>query len=121
MGRAARNIDGHIIMYANKMTKSMDAAIKETLRRRRIQEQYNTKHKITPMTISKAVIKSDLPASTAPQATYTGFDLSQPSSRQFLKNRLAELQKEISKAIKKLEFERAMILREQIKELKKQI
>ncbi|MDO8495519.1 MAG: excinuclease ABC subunit UvrB [bacterium] len=121
MGRAARNIDGHIIMYANKVTGSMDAAIKETMRRRRIQEQYNMKHKITPITISKAVIKSDLPASSAPKATYTGFDLSQPSSKQFLKNRLTALQKEIDKAVKKLEFERAMIIREQIKELKKQL
>lgn len=123
MGRAARHAEGQIIMYADKITKSMDAAIKETDRRRQIQEEYNKKRGITPATIQKAIIKSDLPSS-APAAlkiTYAGYDLNQPSSRRSLQLRLVELQKTISQAIKTLDFERAMVIREEIKELKKQM
>lgn len=120
MGRAARHINGHIIMYADQVTKSMKAAIRESNRRRRIQEEYNKKHGIIPMTIQKAVIKNDLPSpASAPKVTNTGYDLNQPSSRRSRQLRLAELQKAINKAIKDLNFEQAMLIREQIKELKK--
>ena len=121
MGRAARNVDGHILMYADKKTKSMEAATKETLRRRKVQEKYNLKNKITPTTIYKTIRKSDLPASATPKAIYAGYDLSKSSDSVSNKNKMAELQKEISKAIKNLEFERAMVIREQMKELKKRI
>ncbi|MBI2676410.1 MAG: excinuclease ABC subunit UvrB [Candidatus Yanofskybacteria bacterium] len=119
MGRAARNVDGHILMYADKKTKSMEAATKETFRRRKIQEKYNFKNKITPTTIYKNITKSDLPASATPKMVYAGYDLSKSSDSVSNKNKLAELQKEISKAIKNLEFEKAMVIREQMKELKK--
>jgi len=120
MGRAARNVDGHIVMYADKKTKSMEAATKETLRRRKVQKKYNLKNKITPTTIYKEIKKSDLPAASAPKVIYAGYDLSKSSDFMSSKIKLAELQKEIDKAVKKLDFERAMVIREQMKELKKQ-
>ena len=55
IGRAARNANGHVIMYADKITKSMEIAIEETKRRRTIQEEYNEKHGITPQTIQKKI------------------------------------------------------------------
>ena len=119
MGRAARNVDGHIVMYADKKTKSMEAATKETLRRRKVQKKYNLKNKITPTTIYKEIKKSDLPAASAPKVIYAGYDLSKSSDFMSSKIKLAELQKEIDKAVKKLDFERAMVIREQMKELKK--
>ena len=121
MGRAARNIDGHIIMYANKTTKSMEAAIRETVRRRKIQEKYNAKNKIIPTTIIKEVTLSDLPASSAPKTIYAGYDLSKSSGFTSARRKLTELQKEIDRAVKSLDFERAMVIREQMKELKKQV
>lgn len=131
MGRAARHAEGRIIMYADKITKSMRAAIKETDRRRRTQEAYNKKHGITPATIQKAVIKSDLPSAVSPanrpQIVYAGsgcglnYDLNQPSVYRSQQLQLSELQKAISKAIKNLDFEHALIIREQIKELKKRV
>ncbi len=121
MGRAARNIDGHIVMYANKTTKSMESAIRETLRRRKAQEKYNLKNKITPATVFKEIKKSDLPASTAPKIIYAGYDFSKTSNFTSARVRLNELQKEIDRAIKKLDFERAMVIREQMKELRKQV
>jgi len=121
MGRAARNIDGHIIMYADKTTKSMEFAIKETMRRRQVQEKYNFKNKITPKTIVKEISISDLPAASAPKVIYAGYDLSKSSDFMSSKKKMAELKKEIDKAVKKLDFERAMVIREQIKELKKHI
>ena len=60
MGRAARHIDGHINMYADVMTGSMKRAIKETNRRRKIQEEYNKKHKVTPKSIQKAIKETRL-------------------------------------------------------------
>ena len=120
MGRAARNVDGHIIMYADKTTKSMKAAIAETIRRRKVQEKYNLKNKITPTTIIKAISVSDLPAFSK-TATYAGYDLSKTSRFNSARQQLANLQKEIDKAIKKLDFERAIMIREQIQELKKRV
>ena len=120
MGRAARNIDGHIIMYADKTTKSMEAAIAETVRRRKIQEKYNLKNKITPTTIIKEISVSDLPAFSK-TASYAGYDLSKSSQFASVRRQLTDLQKEIDKSIKKLDFERAIMIREQIKELKKQV
>jgi len=63
MGRAARHVNGHVIMYADKLTKSIDSSIKETLRRRKKQEKYNTDNKITPTTILKDIGDFDLPIS----------------------------------------------------------
>ena len=114
IGRAARNIDGHVIMYADKITKSMKTAIDETNRRRKIQEKYNIKNGITPTTIQKAIVKYDLPSGKS--ALFTRFG----NGNGFIKkkNALEEIQEEIEKAIKRLEFEKALFLREQLNELK---
>ncbi|MDP3730959.1 MAG: excinuclease ABC subunit UvrB [bacterium] len=120
MGRAARNIDGHIVMYADKTTKSMKSAIAETVRRRKTQEKYNLKNKITPTTIIKEISVSDLPAFSK-TATYAGYDLSKTSKFNSVRQQLTQLQKEIDRAIKKLDYEKAIVIREQIKELKKRI
>lgn len=120
MGRAARNVDGHIVMYADKTTRSMETAIAETVRRRRVQEKYNLKNKITPTTIIKEISVGDLPAFSK-TASYAGYDLSKSSKFASARQQLTQLQKEIDKAIKKMDFERAMVIREQIKEIKKKI
>ena len=119
MGRAARNIDGHIIMYADKTTKSMESAIKEAMHRRKVQEKYNIENKIIPKTIMKEITESDLPAASAPKTIYAGYDLSKPSDFTSAKRKLSELQKEIDKAVKRLDFEKAMATREKMKELRK--
>ena len=120
MGRAARNVHGHIIMYADKTTKSMKTAITETVRRRKTQEKYNLKNKIVPTTILKEITVSGLPAfSKTP--SYAGYDLSKTSRFNSARQQLTNLQKEIDRAIKKLDFERAITIREQIKELKKRV
>lgn len=115
MGRAARNIDGHVLMYADKITRSMKVAIDETTRRRKVQEAYNIKHGITPVTIQKAIAKYDLP--TSKSATLT----CQSSGRNGFvkrKNAVEQLQEEMEKAVKKLEFEKALYLREQLNQIK---
>src|SRR3989338_1006591 len=122
MGRAARNVNGHVILYADKITKSIDAAVKETVRRRKTQEEYNTKHGITPMTINKAVAETDLSLiakSQKPQKTR--FDLSKSSGEMTTKQRVRMLEKEIERAIKRLEYERAIELREELKTLKRNL
>ncbi|OGN13569.1 MAG: excinuclease ABC subunit B [Candidatus Yanofskybacteria bacterium RIFCSPHIGHO2_02_FULL_43_15c] len=119
MGRAARNVHGHIIMYADKTTKSMKAAMDETIRRRKAQEKYNLKNKITPTTIIKEISVGDLPAFSKTPIKYAGYDLSKTSRFNSARQQLTNLQKEIDRAIKKLDFERAIMIREQIKELKK--
>ena len=121
MGRAARNVYGHIIMYADKTTKSMEAAIGETVRRRKVQEKYNQKNKITPTTIIKEISVGDLPAFSKTPVKYAGYDLSKSSKFASARQQLTNLQKEIDRAIKKLDFERAITIREQIKEIKKRV
>ena len=121
-GRAARNAGGKVIMYADKITKSMQQAIDETERRREIQTAYNQKHDITPETIRKAV-----PAI---------FDFMYENADDFAQDKVAEaveaygdseyladviesLEKEMRRAAKLLEFEKAAELRDQIRELEK--
>ena len=123
MGRAARNVNGHVIMYADKLTKSMDSAIGETRRRRIKQEKYNAKRGIIPMTIKKDIGDFDLPISSNSSLTKSkkwGEGESQiivygNTSRAAA---LKQLQKLMDKAMKKFDYERAMELREQIKKLK---
>ena len=122
MGRAARHIDGHILLYADKNTRSMQAAIYETQRRRARQEKYNTKHGITPMTINKAVAETDLSLIAKGQKPQkTRFDLSKSSGEMTTKQRVRMLEKEIERAIKRLEYERAIELREELKTLKRNL
>lgn len=118
IGRAARNVHGKVIMYADVITKSMARAIDETNRRRDIQHAYNVEHDITPMTIIKRVkelIETTKVAET--QATYQADSLSHLSSGE-MSDMIASLEKEMRSASKQLQFERAAELRDMIVELK---
>ncbi|MCX6809124.1 MAG: excinuclease ABC subunit UvrB [Candidatus Berkelbacteria bacterium] len=111
MGRAARHSEGRVIMYANNMTKSMEAAISETQNRRKIQEEYNQKHDITPISISKNV---------APEKIEEEKKLSEIDhdfvrlSKQEKKRVIAEMRERMQEAAKNMEFERAAELRDEI-------
>lgn len=117
-GRAARNARGHVIMYADKITNSMDIAIKETNRRRAIQEAYNEKHGIVPTTIQKDIpdiIKATLAAETDEEYSAA------PITKLSKKERAAVIERmevEMKEAAKALNFERAAELRDLIIELK---
>ena len=119
IGRAARNANGHVIMYADKITNSMDIAIKETQRRRSIQEEYNEVHSITPKTIQKDI--RDVIRATQVAEDQENYDekvkLDQLSKEE--KERvIAEMEKEMKEAAKALNFERAAELRDLLLELK---
>ncbi|WP_019227905.1 excinuclease ABC subunit UvrB [Sedimentibacter sp. B4] len=114
VGRAARNVDGRVIMYADKMTGSMDRAINETNRRRKIQDEYNKQHNITPQSIIKGVrdIIEATKAAEEEKHYKTKDDVKDVNSY------IIELEKEMRKAAENLEFEKAAHLRDQIKDIK---
>ncbi|MGG0719945.1 excinuclease ABC subunit UvrB [Robertmurraya massiliosenegalensis] len=120
MGRAARNSNGHVIMYADRMTNSMELAISETKRRRAIQEEYNKKHGITPTTIKKD-IREAIRATMAAEETE---DYNTPAkklgslTKKEREKVLEDMEKEMKEAAKALNFERAAELRDLILELK---
>ncbi|WP_442596246.1 excinuclease ABC subunit UvrB [Neobacillus sp. D3-1R] len=119
IGRAARNANGHVIMYADKMTNSMQVAISETKRRREIQEEYNTKHGITPQTIQKG-IRDVIRATHAAeeQEEYTPAASLTKMTKKEREKVIADMEKEMKEAAKALNFERAAELRDLILELK---
>lgn len=120
IGRAARNVNGQVIMYADRMTDSMRAAIEETDRRRSIQTEYNRKHGITPQTISKG-IRDVLEATLAAETR----EVYQPDAARMpkgeIKKLIARLEKDMREAAKELAFERAAEMRDIIIELKAQL
>ena len=119
IGRAARNADGHVIMYADNMTDSMKKAIDETERRRKVQMQYNEEHGITPQTIRKAVrdLISISKEITKEQAAFE----KDPESMNLgeLRKLIADVEKKMRKAAADLNFEAAAELRDRMLELKK--
>lgn len=119
VGRAARNAEGHVIMYADTITDSMRRAIDETERRRALQQAYNEAHKITPQTIKKAV--RDLISITKEiKPAETAFEKDPESmSRPELEKLIADVQKKMKKAAAELNFEAAAELRDQMVDLKK--
>ena len=119
IGRAARNAEGRVIMYADNMTDSMKKAIEETKRRRSIQEKYNEENGITPQTIKKAV--RDLIAVTKAVAKEeVKFEKDPESMNQDeLEKLIGQVQKKMKKAATELDFETAATLRDQMVELKK--
>lgn len=121
IGRAARNSDGHVIMYADNMTDSMNRALSETNRRRAIQQAYNEEHGITPQTIKKAVrdLISISKAADAPQDEFEK-DIESMSEKE-LKALISKLTKKMHSAAAELNFEMAAQLRDQILEMKKQL
>ena len=112
IGRAARNTDGKVIMYADELTDSMEKAISETNRRRRIQEEYNKEHGITPKTIQKSV-RDSIKASIIEEAG-AKYNISKDESIEDVINKLTD---EMLKYAANMEFEKAAELRDQIKEL----
>ena len=121
IGRAARNSEGRVIMYADTITDSMDKAISETNRRRQIQNAYNEAHGITPTTIKKAV--RDL-ISISKKAEVIGYDLDkdpESMSKKELEKLTKELHKKMTAAAAELNFELAAELRDKLIELKKQL
>ena len=119
VGRAARNAEGHVIMYADTITDSMRRAIDETERRRALQQAYNEAHGITPQTIKKAVL--DLISITKEiKPAETAFEKDPESmSRPELEKLIADVQKKMKKAAAELNFEAAAELRDQMVDLKK--
>ncbi len=121
IGRAARNAEGHVIMYADNMTDSMKAAITETNRRRGIQNKYNEEHGITPQTIKKAV-RDLISISKAVAKEEMRFEKDPESmSREELEKLIGDVQKKMKQAAADLNFEAAAELRDKMVELKKQL
>jgi excinuclease ABC subunit B len=131
MGRAARNVNGHVILYANKQTRSIEAAVGETQRRRAKQETYNATMGITPTTIKKAVTGFDLPVSQSSSGTSRGRRYTEadeelelgkiaPVGSSRRAKQLAQLNRLMERAIRRMEYEQAMLLRERIQSLKKE-
>lgn len=115
-GRAARNINGQVIMYADEMTQSIDKAVSESSRRRKIQLAFNAQHKITPKGIQKAIRQGIETLQEAEELTQDLVDL--PKEEYELRSYLAELEYEMELAARNLQFEEAARLRDKIKELK---
>ncbi|MBX4206240.1 excinuclease ABC subunit UvrB [Candidatus Parcubacteria bacterium] len=118
IGRAARNVEGRVILYADTMTGSMTYAISETARRRKIQSEYNTKHGITPKTIIKAI--KDI-TDTLEREHHHAVDLLLETDEKLFKKAPKKLikakMKEMEEAVKNLDFETAAILRDEIRAL----
>lgn len=118
VGRAARNAEGHVIMYADQMTDSMDAAIRETNRRRAIQQKYNDEHGITPTTIQKAV-RDLISISKVIAKEELRFEKDPESmNRKELEKLIQDVEKQMKKAAADLNFEMAAELRDKMVELK---
>ncbi len=120
MGRAARHLEGHVVMYADRITGSMKRAIDETNRRRKIQEDYNQKHGITPASIQKAIQDTRLAGSKKAIIDAEGRDVDiSKLDKKELKFYLDELNEQMELAAKNLEFELAAKIRDRIDEIKK--
>ncbi len=119
MGRASRHIDGHAILYADTITRSMRAAIDETQRRRRIQEDYNLEHGITPQGIRKAIrdITERVKAVAETRTPY----VAAPIAKEDIARLIKELEAQMKLAARNLEFEKAALLRDRIVELRRNL
>ena len=121
IGRAARNSEGHVVMYADVMTDSMRNAIEETNRRREIQEAYNKEHGITPKTIQKSV-RDLISISKKVAAQELKMEKDPESmSRKELEKLVRDLEKQMKKAAAELNFEVAAELRDKLIDLKKML
>lgn len=121
IGRAARNAEGHVIMYADTMTDSMRMAVEETKRRRKLQQEYNEAHGIVPKTIQKSV-RDLIRISKKVSAKEQQFEKDPESmDNQELKKLIAEVRKKMEHAAAELNFEAAAELRDRMKELKQML
>jgi excinuclease ABC subunit B len=115
IGRAARNAEGRVIMYADNITAAMRAAMDETERRRGIQDEYNKKNGIVPQTIIKSVRDLiEISSATAERKGRTGVKMTKAEKER----EIARLEKQMREAAKMMEFEYAAVLRDQIIELR---
>ncbi len=119
IGRAARNVEGEVLIYADQITGSIDRAVKETERRRKLQVAYNQEHGITPRTIEKAI--TDILPEVDIDKILKLETRAVPKTKTAQKALLAEKEREMKEAAKRLDFELAAILRDEIKELSKKI
>lgn len=118
VGRAARNAEGRVIMYADRITRSMAVAIEETNRRRKIQEDYNKAHGITPKTIVKEVRES---ISTLVAETDARYSVKETLDREEIEREIIQLTKDMFTYAEKMEFENAAKVRDRIKELENKL
>lgn len=114
IGRAARNSNGQVIMYADELTESMEKAIDETNRRRTIQKEYNKEHGITPQTINKGI--RELIKASIVEDVNSKYGINKDES---VEEMIAKLTDEMLKCAADMEFEKAAELRDKIKELEK--
>ncbi len=121
VGRAARNSEGHVLMYADKVTDSMKVAIEETARRRALQQKYNEAHGITPKTIQKAV-RDLISISKKVAAADLNFAKDPESmNKKELEKLIAQVKKKMESAAADLNFEAAAQLRDQMMQLKEML
>ncbi len=121
MGRAARHTDGAVIMYADKITKSMETAIRESNRRRKIQEEYNKKHKIIPKSIVKE-IKDILTEREVKkeEEEFKAVNISKINDQEIC-DLISNLENQMELAARNLEFEKAAVFRDEISGLKEEL
>jgi len=115
MGRAARNVNGRVVLYADDTSSAMESAIEETRRRRRIQREYNEEHGLEPTTIEKAVGETNLPGSETDTSGVTG---DAPETDEEARTRIEALEDRMETAADNLEFELAADIRDRIHELR---
>ncbi len=118
IGRAARHVNAHAVLYADTITKSMRTAIDETARRRAVQQEYNNSHGITPQSVSKAIrdIAQQVEKISEPLREYGD----RPATARELNALLKQMEREMKQAARDLEFERAALIRDRIVELRKE-
>ena len=119
MGRAARHVAGHVIMYADRTTISMSRAIAEIIRRRKIQEEYNRENGITPQSIKKAI--RDITERVKVVAEARPVYNAAPSSKEDIARLIKDLEGQMKAAAKALDFEKAALIRDRIFDLRKEL
>ena len=117
MGRAARNVNGEVVLYADERSNAMQSAIQETQRRRRIQQQYNEEHGLEPTTIEKAVGETNLPGSKTETGDAATLD---PDDEEDAARAIEQLEARMQEAADNLEFELAADIRDRIRKLREQ-
>ncbi|HMB50106.1 MAG TPA: excinuclease ABC subunit UvrB [Natronoarchaeum rubrum] len=117
MGRAARNVNGEVVLYADEMTDAMEAAIDETQRRRKIQQEYNEEHGFEATTIEKEIGETNLPGAETDTSGVAGEG---PSDEEEAARRIEELETQMQEAANNLEFELAADIRDRMRELREE-
>jgi excinuclease ABC subunit B len=117
MGRAARNVNGRVVLYADSPSNAMESAVEETRRRRRIQREFNEEHGYTPTTIDKAVGETNLPGSKTDTG---GVSREKPTDSDEARAQIQQLEERMEEAASNLEFELAADIRDRIRELRRE-